>query len=132
RRALSGEELVNDQGTPQGLLTILPSSDWVLRKYVQRAKCWATVSPVVLPGHDDRRPTKTEQLIGKALQQAGFSPELIKQTTIGYRKVGYHPGVDLASRYLPPKNLSDKPRYHLKLEFPHEINGPIAVGGGRF
>lgn len=132
RRALAGEELIHEDNQSAGLLTILPGSDWVLRRYTQESQVWASVTPVILPGHDDGRSTKAEHLLRKAFSQAGYSPELTSQLQLEWRKVGYHVGADLASRYLPPENLALQPRYHVKVTFPHKVLGPIAVGSGRF
>ena len=41
-------------------------------------------------------------------------------------------GLDLASRYIPPKNLDHRPRYHVRVRFPHPIPGPLAIGAGRY
>jgi CRISPR-associated protein Csb2 len=131
RRALAGEELIY-QGNSEGLLTILSRSDSVLKNYVGTSRAWATVTPVILPGHDDGRPAKTERVLKKAFRQSGFPAELIERSEWTWRRVGYHVNVDLASRYVPPENLNDKPRYHVKIVFPHDVAGPIAVGSGRF
>src|SRR5207245_2378925 len=46
--------------------------DKVARFYTQPANAWASVTPVILPGHDDHRPGKTRQLIAKALAQSAI------------------------------------------------------------
>jgi CRISPR-associated protein Csb2 len=132
RRALAGEELKNDNGEIVALVTILPGSDWVLRQYVGASTTWSTVTPVILPGHDDRDPAKAGKLLKTAFAQAGCAPELMNQTELEWRRVGFRAGVDLAWRYLPPKNLEHKPRYHVRVRFPHAIAGPLVVGSGRF
>lgn len=153
KRALAGAELVNRNNT-EALLTILPGSDWVLRQYVEESKTWATVTPVILPGYDDpdhlrrklkdcldaetqkrylhRLNARMEELIRKAFRQAGYSSELVEQTELDWREVGFCRGVELASRYLPPDNLNGSPRIHVRIRFPTAIRGPIAVGSGRF
>lgn len=153
RRALSGAELVNQHGTA-ALLTILPSSDWVVRQYVEKSRDWSTVTPVILPGYDDpehlrrklknccdaetqkrylgRLDARIDGLLRKALRQAGYSNELIGQVELEWRNVGFRAGVELASRYLPPENLDNRPRYHVRARFPHPIPGPLVVGSGRF
>jgi CRISPR-associated protein Csb2 len=132
RRAMAGEFLIDEQGQPSALLTILPGSDWVLRQYVGESATWSTVTPVILPGFDDRQAAKAARLLGSALAQAGFSKQLIDQSEIEWRQVGFRAGVDLASRYLPPKNISQGSRYHVRVRFPHSIRGPFAIGSGRF
>jgi CRISPR-associated protein Csb2 len=132
RRALAGEELENEAGEIAALLTTLPGSDWVLQQYVGASTTWSTVTPVILPGHDDRDPAKAGKLLRTAFAQAGYERELLEQAEVEWRRVGFHAGVDLASRYLPPENLGNRPRYHVRVRFPHPIRGPLVAGGGRF
>jgi CRISPR-associated protein Csb2 len=132
RRALAGAVLENDAGAAAALLTILPASDGVVRQYVRDSATWSTVTPVVLPGHDDRHPAKAEKLLRTAFAQAGYDQQLLDQTALEWRRVGYWPGTDLASRYLPPENLGRRPLYHVLARFPQPIPGPVAVGSGRF
>jgi CRISPR-associated protein Csb2 len=153
QRALAGAELVNQNGAA-ALLTILPRSDHVLHQYVGEARTWSTVTPVILPGFDDpdhlrrklqrgcdaetqrryldRLDARLENLLRKAFRQAGFSDELLTGTQLEWRRTGFRAGVDLASRYLPPQNLSASSRVHVRIHFPTPIRGPIAVGSGRF
>jgi CRISPR-associated protein Csb2 len=132
RRALAGADLKNESGEIAALATNLPASDWVLRQYVAASTAWSTVTPVILPGHDDRDPAKAGKLLKTAFAQAGYAPELVNQTELEWRRVAFRAGVDLASRYLPPKNLENKPRYHVRVRFPQAIAGPLVVGSGRF
>ena len=167
-RTLSGQELIKKQTSEEkeqesesiALLSLLPSSEKIVRLYIASSVTWATVTPVVLPGFDDpahyRRRLKSttcseeqkrllnhlneriDALIRKAIVQAGFSPILADNAEIEWRKVGYWRGVDLADRYGIPDHLKRFPRYHVKLTWrdnkqkPVEIPGPICVGGGRF
>ena len=73
-----------------------------------------------------------DDLLRKAFRQAGYSSELLEQTELEWREVGFRPGVELASRYLPPDNLNNAPRIHVRVRFPSPVKGPIAVGSGRF
>ena len=154
RRALAGAELIRDDGDSAGLLTILPNSDNVLKQYVRTAQSWSTVTPVILPGYDDpdhlrrkltagvdaetqkrylqKLDTRIDGLMRKAFVQAGYAPELVALLQLEWRDVGFRPGVELASRYLPPENLNRSPRYHVKVQFPSAVPGPIAIGGGRY
>jgi CRISPR-associated protein Csb2 len=162
RRALSGQELI-DEATkePIALLSLLPATDKIVDQYTRRAASWATVTPVVLPGYDDpahyRRRMKrggitadeqkqllehlegrVDGLLRKAITQAGFSQVLADHVVLEWRKVGYWPGGDLASRYGVPDHLRRFPRFHVRLEWrdahgrPIEVHGPICLGGGRY
>ena len=132
RRTLAGEELVNEKGVSEALVTILPGSDWVLQQYIASCKTWTTVTPVILPGHDDGILKKASKLLKTAFAQAGYPEEILERTELEWRRVGFRAGVDLASRYLPPENINHGPRYHVLVTFPHPIYGPLVVGGGRF
>lgn len=141
RRALSGCQLINPHsGRPEAILSLLPRSDRVLRTYAPPlpAPAWATVTPLILPGHDDRNPAKTQALIRKAILQAGFSPALARHAQVEWSLAGYWPGADLAIRYAVPDYLRSYPRYHVRILWqdahghPLPLHGPICLGGGRF
>lgn len=161
RRSLSGQELIReDNKEPVAVLSLIPSSDPVVRNYLRPAAFWSTVTPVVLPGYDDpshfrrrlRRGTSVEEqnrlldrlserieaLLRKAIVQAGFSQVLADHAEIAWRKVGFWPGVDLADRYGVPDHLRRFPRYHARITWRDidgkhvQVPGPICIGGGRF
>ncbi|WP_221249082.1 type I-G CRISPR-associated protein Csb2 [Desulfuromonas versatilis] len=166
RRALSGQ-MLEKEGKAEGddkeamaLLSLLPGSDKVICAYIRPSSCWATVTPVVLPGYDDpahyRRRlqivTNAEEqkrlrdhlhdridgLLRKAIRQAYFPEALAKNALIEWRKVGYWRGASLAGRYGVPDHLKRFPRYHVKVRWrddqqrPVSIGGPVCIGGGRF
>ncbi|WP_197442079.1 hypothetical protein, partial [Thalassoglobus polymorphus] len=65
RRLLSGMELIRKQDKEvEALITALPASDRMVGHYVppKGASTWSTVTPVILPGRDDRKEKKTEKL----------------------------------------------------------------------
>jgi CRISPR-associated protein Csb2 len=162
RRMLSGQELVDeDTKASVALLSVIPSTENVVRCYTKPAITWATVTPVVLPGYDDpehlrrrmkggklvseqqkrmleRLSDRIEALLRKAIVQAGFSRELADHAQLEWRKAGFWPGTDLPDRYGVPSHLKRFPRLHVKVQWrnrngePIEISGPICFGGGRF
>jgi CRISPR-associated protein Csb2 len=162
RRSLAGQELIDeDTNQPVALLSLLPATDAVVRRYTQRAASWATVTPVVLPGHDDpahyrrrlKRGTTTAEeqkgllqrlhdrvdgLLRKAVTQAGFSQILADHVELEWRKVGFWPGTDLAERYGVPDHLKRFPRFHVRLVWRDankrtvQVPGPVCLGGGRY
>ena len=73
-KLLSGRQL---QPTPETKLDHPPMlvnerNDNVAKFYTQPACSWASVTPVILPGHNDHKPIKTLKLIEKALAQSGI------------------------------------------------------------
>lgn len=139
RNALSAGELLREHNpTPVAVLAPAPATEWVVRQYLGPASCWTTVTPVILPGYDDRNAAKTEGLLRKAMRQAGFPPELVDHAELDWRNVGYLPGVDLATRYRRPRNNQEAPTCHVKLTWrdaygqPLELPGPLVIGSGRF
>ncbi|NGZ02768.1 MAG: type I-U CRISPR-associated protein Cas5/Cas6 [Nitrospira sp. WS238] len=112
--------------------------DKVARLYTQSANLWASVTPVILPGHDDHKPDKTRKLIEKAFAQSGvdlrcefewsaFSefPNSLSAHKYGRgkRPIGY----------VRPSHLLSQTAVHLKLRFQDglEVPGPLAIGAGR-
>ena len=54
-RALGGMDLIDAKtGEVQAVLAATSPSDRVLKRYLSESSTWATVTPMVLPGHDDR------------------------------------------------------------------------------
>lgn len=134
RRRLTGQELMRPDrpDEPVGLLNLLPTSDWVLRQYTGAAEAWSTVTPVLLPGYDDRYPAKAEGLLLDAFRHAGCPPETMVREELAWRPVGFRAGVDLAGRYERPDNLKRFPAYHVRVRFRQPVAGPLAVGAGRY
>jgi CRISPR-associated protein Csb2 len=161
RRLLPGQDMIEKKNQqPVALLSLIPSSEKMLRHYLAPASCWATVTPVVLPGYDDpahyrrrlRKPISANEqtrllqrlgeridgLMRKAIMQAGFSPALAQQAELEWCKAGFWPGTDWADRYGVPEHLQRFPRFHLKLRWrdeqqqPLKVSGPLCLGGGRF
>lgn len=139
RQALAGSQLIREENhAVAAVLSRVPSADWVVQQYVRSAATWTTVTPVILPGYDDRNSAKAERLLRKALLHAGFARELVDRAELNWRKVGYLPGIDLASRYRRPANTCEAPVCHIKITWrdasgqPLKIPGPLAIGSGRF
>ncbi len=116
--------------------------DGVIDRYTTPCRSWASFTPVILPGHDDRKPGKTEKLIRKALAQSGIDQPCEfewsafshfaksysahkyvrdEHTTDGRRPAGY----------IRPGHLLDLSAVHLRLTFEHSVPGPLAIGAGR-
>lgn len=155
QRALGGMDLIDqDTGSAQAVLAAAPPTDRVLKRYLMESRTWTTVTPLVLPGHDDpgklrrklrattdaaeqqalllRLHDRREGLIRKALRHAGLPDDLAHSATIESSGAGFIAGVEHASRYAVPSHLTDSARVHVKLSLPRPIPGPLCLGRGRF
>lgn len=155
RRALGGVDLVDEQsGEVQAVLASGSPYDRVFDRYCTESRVWATVTPVLLPGHDDpgglkkkvqlarsgdeqrcllrRLMKRREALVRKALRQAGLGDEMALAPEIEMSDVGFIAGVEHARRYAVPRHLVAAPRFHVKLTWPSNVTGPLCIGRGRF
>jgi CRISPR-associated protein Csb2 len=165
RRALSGQALVDERTCqPVALLSLVPANEGMVRRYTAPAAVWSTVTPVILPGYDDpdhlrrrlkalggapgaaeqqrrwleRLDERVEQLVRKALRQAGFSEALAAAAEIAWRKTGFRAGVERAEGYAAPEKLRRFPAYHVRVRWRDgaggavAVAGPVVAGGGRF
>lgn len=155
RRRLNGAELIDRETCqPVAVLSQLATSDKEVRKFTDPAEVWSTVTPVILPGHDDpdglrrklkerdgkaageqknlleRLDTRILALLWKAFHQAGWTADSLAGAELEYRPVGWLRGLDVAKNYhLPPVGY---PRYHVRVRFRQPVRGPLAVGAGRY
>lgn len=137
---LKGQQL---KPTPETKLDHPPTlvyvrGDKVARFYTQPANAWASVTPVILPGHDDHKPDKTRKLIEKALAQSGIQ----QQCEFEWGAFSQFPQSSSAHKYgrdkrpagyIRPDHLLTQTAVHLKLRFNDglEVPGPLAIGAGR-
>ena len=158
-RLLSGQELVEEETSqPAALLSRLPGNDSQVQKYLQKASVWTTVTPVILPGHDDRgsyrarlfrqetdaRPApdsahqqawlekldaRTGALLRKAIRQAGYSQELTRHAELSWRGTGFCRGVAMASEYAVPQKLRRFRRLHVRIAWRDAAGNPVPVTG---
>ena len=112
--------------------------DKVAACYTTPTNTWASVTPVILPGHDDHKPAKTRKLIEKALRQSGVE----QPCTFEWRAVSWWPKSLSAyhrdrkgkvTGYRRPDHLRRKTAIHLTLRFDNGLNvsGPRVIGAGR-
>lgn len=112
--------------------------DVVARWYINAARAWASVTPVILPGHDDHKPNKTRRLIEIALHQSGvdqpceFDWSAFSQfpKSLSAHKYDRH---KRPTGYIRPDHLLSQTAVHLKLRFKDGISvpGPLVIGAGR-
>lgn len=117
-------------------------TDGVIDRYTNYSRTWASFTPVILPGHDDREPAKTVKLIHKALIQSGVDqPCEFEWSAHSHfaKSYGAHKHVrDEQARngrrsvgYVRPDHLLDLSVVHLKVTFKEPVPGPITIGAGR-
>lgn len=112
--------------------------DAVTDRYLMPATAWASVTPVILPGHDDHKPSKTRKLIVRALQQSridqpcefewsAFSHFPKSLSAHKYDRNGKLTG------YIRPDHLLTQTAVHLRLFFNDglKVPGPLVIGAGR-
>lgn len=154
-RALAGSELIDEHtGEVMAVMTPAATQDRVFSHYLQAARTWSSVTPIVLPGHDDsggmraklknvrdageqrklldRLATRRDALVRKSLAQAGLSDDLVSSVRVETSPAGFQAGVEHASRYAVPRHLAQAPRTHVRLTWPRPVRGPLCIGRGRF
>jgi len=146
-RRLAGQQLIPKRGDefgdagPPTLIRV--HRDNVARCYTRPANRWASVTPVILPGHDDKKPAKRLKLIRKALHDAGieqpceleWSPISCFRKSLPAYKYQKDPQTG-EQRWLlenVKQYLQSKTWIHLHLRFNDDLQvpGPIAIGAGR-
>jgi CRISPR-associated protein Csb2 len=141
-RRMSGLRLVPEYGnefgdkTPPFLVRIYKDS--VMNHYTRSANIWHSVTPVILPGHDDRRSEKTRALIKRAIVQSGID----QPCTFTWSSHSRFPKSFSAHKfdknrkpigYIRPNHLLTNTAVHLTLKFSEgqKIPGPVSIGAGR-
>lgn len=116
--------------------------DGVIDCYTRSCRTWASFTPVILPGHDDRKPEKIRKLILKALGQSGidqpceFEWSMFSHFAKSYSAHKYvHDAQAKDGRravgYIRPGHLLDLSAVHVRLTFEHSVPGPLTIGAGR-
>lgn len=144
---LAGSQLKPENGNefgdqePPTLVRVY--GDKVARRYTSASNVWASVTPVILPGHDDKKTAKTRKLIEAALTQSGieqtctyeWSAHSCFRNSLSAHK--YHKDRDTDQRRWQFENVKDYLRdrtwVHLKVTFENELKfpGPLVIGTGR-
>jgi len=140
-RALEGRELV-DAKTKKSAAFLRRQSDddQAITGYLKASASWTTVTPVVLPGHDDPRKlrhrlrdtttplsaaekaqivrkldSRIERLLRKAFVDSGMPAALVADAELEWRETGFILGADLASRYSAPDQCRHFRRLHVRV-----------------
>jgi CRISPR-associated protein Csb2 len=137
---LDGHQL---KPTPETKLEHAPTlvrvrGDNVARFYTEASSHWASVTPVILPGHDDHKPDKTRKLIEKALAQSGIEQRCEFEWS-GFSRFPKSLSSHKYDRakgptgYIRPSHLLTQTAVHIQLRFNDglKVPGPLAIGAGR-
>lgn len=138
---LAGRRLVpkegNEFGSQEPPTLVRVHRDKVARRYTASANQFASVTPVILPGHDDRKPAKTRKLIDAALAQSGIEQPCTFEWSTHSRfrnSLSAHKhDRDGRPVYYKPPYLQDLTAVHLTLRFDDglDVPGPLVIGAGR-
>ena len=132
---LNGCQLVREGGGAAPMLR-RGRPDGVTALYTGQSRIWATVTPVILPGHDDHKPAKTRKLLLAAFSQSGIE----QPCEFTWGALPYFPNCLSAYSHdrngrpigcLRPKKLEGLTAVHVRMRFDRPIAGPIVVGAGR-
>lgn len=131
QRRLEGQVLRGNDDKEKGQLLELwrNSSKKMVSRYVGAGRVWSTVTPIILPGHDDGKRTKATKLILQSIGHAGFQIDAITDLTI--RKAPFWQGSQHSREYKRPRYLKHFPAWHVQLVFRESVSGPLAFGAGR-
>ncbi len=134
---LDGNQLEREGGGDAPILQRL-HGDGVTRQYTRKSATWATVTPIILPGHDDHKPEKTEKLLKTALRQSGieqaceFTWSAVPNAEFKHALPAYsHDRQGRPIGYFRPNHLAGLTAVHARLKFVCCIPGPIVIGAGR-
>ena len=108
--------------------------------YLQPARVWASVTPIVLDRHLKRYDeAKIRELIARSCINVGLSrpdPDCIqvgKHSSIeGAPPAWTRPGAPPWTRWRVPEPLATRSLTHAVIDFGHAVAGPVMLGAGRF
>jgi CRISPR-associated protein Csb2 len=155
-RALEGRELIDEKShLPVAFLRRQSERENSIWPYLKTSSTWATITPVILPGHDDPRKlrrrlnadspppltsteknelvrkldARIEHLLRKSIVQAGIPETLARCAAVEWRSTGFWPGTDLASRYSVPDQHRRFRRVHVRITWRAPDGQPLKVVG---
>lgn len=122
-----------------GFLDVFPSASGPreFSPHTRPSQIWHSVTPVILPGHDDHKPAKTRKPIERALIDSGIvNPCEYEWGAVSRFRKSYsahkHDRHKRPTGYLRPDYLLSQTVVHLTPRFSDaEVSGPIVIGAGR-
>lgn len=140
-RLLTGRQLRPENGhefRDQGPPTLeRVYRDNVAERYSKAANQWASVTPIILPGHSDGKPAKAKKLIEAALVQSDIEQSCSYEwSTISHFRnslTAHKYDKDKRENFFLPSYLQRWSAVHLTLAFDDDvkISGPLVLGAGR-
>lgn len=130
---LDGVQL-EPEGGGQGPVLDYVRSDGVVRRYLGPSRAWASVTPVILPGHDDHKPAKTVKLIEKLLLQSGIEQacQFTWSALPNFKNcLAAYTGNARIATYFRPDHLKGLTSVHIRITFDNPVPGPLSIGAGR-
>ena len=129
---LRGATVTAESGAPA--CTLAPDDGAkVTPFYLHKARRWRSVTPVVLHGFNASRGrislSKTETLLARAFEMAGFPPPSIE--SVAFQQAPLWHGAGAAAQIRVPAHLHNYPRYHVEVIFREPVAGPVLAGIGR-
>ena len=131
RETLNLKTLTDNSGQEKAQLLYV-QSDNMMTHYTKKSTVFETVTPVILSGHNDRSYKKTQKLLLKSINHAGFSLDGIE--AIYLQKAPFFPGAFHPRDYALPHHIKEKPHsaIHARITWKQPIQGPLAIGAGRY
>jgi CRISPR-associated protein Csb2 len=133
---LAGRVLLGSSGHAECYLAPGLDTDWTFSRYLGSAGAtlWRSATPVVLHGFNTSgrgkiSPGKTESLLLRAFEMAGYPESVIEKFT--FQSGPWWPGTKHASAMRVPDHLHGYPRIHVEVRFRRAITGPVLAGIGR-
>lgn len=135
-KQLDGVQIEPEGGAEGPVLDRLRKGESFVQQYLGPSRMWASVTPVILPGHDDHKAIKTAKLIERALRQSGieqpcqFTWSALPNfknclTAHKYDREKRHTG------YYRPQHLEGLTAVHVRIAFESPFAGPLCIGAGR-
>jgi CRISPR-associated protein Csb2 len=131
KQIMPSQVIIDNDGNEVAVLERI-GNDAVVRRYVDRATTWITVTPVALPGSDEGKADKTDKLLEKMFRHAGYSMNDVAE--LDFHRVPFLRGAEDVKCYQPkqPHYLANCTMYHMRIRWKHPMPGPIILGSGRF
>lgn len=137
-----GYNRFDDGGVMPPPLLVPIALDGVSRCYTGPSRVWHSFTPVILPGHTNRRRGKRDRLIEKALAQSGvmqaceYEAGPISRFAKSYSAQKYvadstAPGGKREVGFRRPERFKTLSAVHLTLRFAEPVEGPLLIGAGR-